>query len=101
MSPSNNKGKQRREIMKNNPLPRIKSILSTTAARWLSLTETIPNDLLTRSPAPNEWSALECLGHLLATEQWVFPVRARALLASLSIPPFDRDCSKSGKTGVK
>ncbi len=75
----------------SNPLPRIKAILSTTAARWLNLTETIPVDVLTRSPAPNEWSALECLSHLLDTEQWVFPVRIRALLDGQPIPAFDPD----------
>ncbi len=86
--------------MMNNPLPMIKAILSTTAARWLSLTETIPNDLLTRSPAPNEWSALECLGHLLATEQWVFPVRVKTILAGQPIPSFDPDAQGMKNTSL-
>ena len=84
--------------MMSNPLSRIKAILSTTVARWLSLTETIPVDVLTRSPAPNEWSALECLGHLLDTEQWVFPVRVRALLAGQPIPAFDPDTQGTKNT---
>ena len=91
MRSSNNRGRQRRETMMSNPFPMIKAILSTTAARWLNLTETIPVDVLTHSPAPNEWSALEWLGHLLATEKWVFPVRVRALLAGQPIPAFDPD----------
>ncbi len=77
--------------MMSNPIPRIKAVLATTAARWLSLSETIPVEVLTRPPAPNEWSAVECLGHLLATEQWVFPVRVQALLAGQPIPAFDPD----------
>ncbi len=73
----------------SNPLETVKTILSTTAARWLSLTETLPADLLARAPAPNEWSALDCLRHLLDTEQIVFPVRVQALLAGQPIPAFD------------
>lgn len=73
----------------SNPLDTVKTILSTTAARWLNLTETLPVDLLTRTPAPTEWSALDCLRHLLDTEQMVFPVRVQALLAGQPIPAFD------------
>lgn len=73
----------------SNPLETVKTILLTTATRWLSLTETVPVDLLTRAPAPNEWSALDCLHHLLDTEQMVFPVRVQSLLAGQPIPAFD------------
>ena len=86
--------------MMSNPLPMIKAILATTAARWLSLTETIPIDVLTRSPAPNGWSALECLGHLLDTEQWVFPVRVQAILAGQPIPAFDPDAQGTKNTSL-
>ncbi len=75
----------------NNPLEKVKTILSTTTARWLSLTETVPVGLLTRAPATNEWSALDCLRHLLDSEQMVFLVRVQALLAGLPIPAFDPD----------
>ena len=84
--------------MMSNPIPRIKAILATTTARWLSLTETIPAPVLTRSPAPNEWSALDCLTHLFDTEQWVFPVRVRALLAGQPIPAFDPDTQGTKNT---
>jgi hypothetical protein len=73
----------------SNPLDSVRSILLTTATRWLSLTETVPVDLLTRAPAPNEWSALDCLRHLLDTEQTVFPVRVQALLTGQPIPALD------------
>ena len=60
--------------MTTNPLPFITSVLSTTPSRWQNLTETLPTELLIRPPAINEWSALDCLRHLLDTEQLVFPV---------------------------
>ena len=69
----------------------VQAVLSTTAARWLSLTETLPVELLTRAPAPHEWSALECLQHLLDTEQMVFPIRLQALLAGRDFAAFDPD----------
>jgi len=69
----------------------VKAVLSTTAARWLSLTETLPVELLTRAPAPKEWSALECLQHLLDAEQMVFPIRLQALLAGRDFEAFDPD----------
>jgi len=55
------------------------------------LTETSPVELLTRPPAPKEWSALECLLHLLDTEQWVFPPRVQAFLAGEDLKAFNPD----------
>jgi DinB family protein len=75
----------------SNQLETVKTILSTTATRWLGLTENVPVDLLTRTPAPNEWSALDCLCHLLDAEQWVFPVRVQALLSGQNMAAFDPD----------
>jgi len=74
-----------------NTLQSIHAVLSTTPMRWLNLTETLPNDLLTQSPAANEWSALECLQHLHDAESWVFPVRVQALLNGEDIVAFDPD----------
>lgn len=65
------------------------SILSTTLARWQSLAENVPADLLRRRPAPAEWSALECLLHLVDTERYVFPVRVRAFLDEQDLQGFD------------
>lgn len=69
----------------------VQAVLSTTPARWLNLTETLPAELLTRAPAPGEWSALECLQHLLDAEQMVFPIRLQALLAGRDFAAFDPD----------
>ena len=73
----------------DNLLSEVQSILSMTAAHWLSLTDSLPLGLLSRKPAPEEWSALDCLQHLLDTEQWVFPMRVKAFLAGQDFPAFD------------
>ena len=65
--------------------------LSTTTERWQRLSAALPRDLLTRAPAPGEWSAVACLQHLLDTERYVFPARVRAFLAGQAIPAFDPD----------
>jgi len=74
-----------------NPIPTIQSVLATTATRWQTLANTLPAGLLTRPPAPGEWSALECLQHLVDTERWVFPVRVRCFLEGENFPAFDPD----------
>ena len=65
------------------------AMLSTTPARWASLTAALPNDLLTRQPLPGEWSATECLQHILDTERVLFPVRIRAILAGQDFVSFN------------
>jgi len=64
-------------------------ILSTTAGRWQSLVETAPEELLQRPPAPGEWSAADCLNHLLLTERVVFGGRLRAILEGRDLATFD------------
>lgn len=48
-------------------------------------------------PAPGEWSALECLAHLVEVEREVFPVRVEALLASRDFPAFDPDAQSESR----
>ncbi len=81
-------------------LTRARAVLMTTPARWLNLAASIPGDLLAEKPAPGEWSALECLQHLVDTERWVFPARVGYLLAGKDFPAFDPDSqgSKSDDT---
>ncbi len=57
------------------------AVLSTTPERWQRLVNTLPIDLLTRPPVAGEWSALNCLQHLLDAERQFFPVRLHAFLA--------------------
>lgn len=65
------------------------SILSTTLARWQFLVENVPVELLRRRPAPTDWSALECLSHLIDTERYVYPVRVRNFLDGQNLQAFD------------
>lgn len=69
----------------------VRAVLSTTPVRWVSLTDTLPLDLLSRPPAANEWSALDCLRHLFDTERKVFPVRVQACLAGQDFVAFNPD----------
>ena len=64
-------------------------LLSTTPGRWLSLVEATPEHLLHRPPAPGEWSAADCLHHLLLTERAVFGERLRAILEGRDLTTFD------------
>lgn len=69
----------------------IVTILNTTPARWQALALALPEALLTRKPAEGEWSALECLHHMIDVER-VFQSRLRAFLEGLeSFPAFNPD----------
>lgn len=83
-----------------NRLAQVRSILSITPQRWLSLTKTVPLELLTRAPRAEEWSAAECLLHLLDTERNVFPTRVRAFLAGQNFPAFDPETQGTRETGA-
>jgi len=72
------------------------AMLASTAERWQRLTAALPRDLLTRAPAPDEWSAADCLRHLCDVEQAVFPTRVRAFLAGRDFPAFDPDSQERG-----
>ena len=77
--------------MDNDILDSLQAVLTTTPTRWQSLAATLPPALLRRPAAPGEWSALECLQHLIDAERGVFPVRARAFLAGQDLPAYDPD----------
>src|SRR6478609_5423894 len=62
--------------------------MTATPDRWLSLTAAHSAAALERTPAPGEWSAAECLGHLIQTERDVFPRRVRSFLAGEDIAGF-------------
>ena len=70
-------------------LERVQAVLSTTPERWQRLVSTLPMDLLTRPAAAGEWSALNCLQHLLDAEIQLYPVRIRAFLAGEDFSDFD------------
>jgi hypothetical protein len=81
--------------MSETMIAQVRAVLATTAERWEALTETLPADLLNRPAAPGEWSARQCLEHLLDTERQVFPVRLRAFLAGQDFPGFNPDSESS------
>jgi hypothetical protein len=57
------------------------AILRIDGERWHALATGLDRELLARPPAPGEWSALQCLGHVADTEATTFASRIRALLA--------------------
>jgi DinB superfamily len=75
----------------DNLLETAKAVLSTTATRWSSLTDNLPEELLIRKPLADEWSAMDCLCHLLDTERWIFPERVKALMVGENFVDFDPD----------
>lgn len=79
----------------------LQPILKTTPTRWLELTSALPEDLLTRQPAEGQWSALECLQHLVDTERQVFPARVEHILAGEDFPAFDPDSQGSVNSPTK
>src|SRR5512143_488378 len=73
----------------NDILKEARTILQTTPVRWTNLTHSLSKQLLALPPVPGEWSALDCLQHLVDTELWVFPVRLKALRAGQDFAAFD------------
>jgi hypothetical protein len=57
------------------------SVLGATPRRWLELAAAVPAELLGRPAAAGEWSAVDCLRHLLQADRHVFPSRVRQFLA--------------------
>lgn len=75
----------------NDILKEARSILQTTPLRWVGLVQSISAESISLPAAPGEWSALDCLQHLVDTERGVFPVRIRALLDGQDFAAFDPD----------
>jgi hypothetical protein len=75
----------------SDSLTQIKAVLGTAPARWTALAESMPAELFARRPAPGEWSALECLQHVIVTERRVMPLRVRCFLAGQDFPGFNPD----------
>jgi hypothetical protein len=68
----------------------VKSVLSTTAGRWNALGELLPAELADRQPSSTEWSATQCLQHMIDVEA-VFSFRLQALMEGRDFPSFDPD----------
>jgi hypothetical protein len=74
-------------------LEQARTILAATGPRWRTLADSVDAALLGRAPAPGEWSAVDCLRHLVETERNVFPVRVRCFLEGRDFPAFDPDAA--------
>jgi hypothetical protein len=75
----------------DNLFPAAHAVLSTTCDRWDQLAHNVPADLLARPAAAGQWSALNCLQHIVDAERFVFPLRVRAFLAGRDFDAFDPD----------
>lgn len=71
----------------------VREILSTTPERWCTLAGSVDADLLARRPSIGEWSAVECLQHVLDTEIGAFGVRIEAFLEGRDLTAFDPDAA--------
>ena len=78
-------------------LESMRALITTTPERWIGMAQALPVELLALPAADREWSALECLQHLVDTEK-VFKFRVQAFLAGHDFPAFnpDSDGSKPG-----
>lgn len=72
-------------------LENLKAVLTTTPQRWHGLTQNFSDDMLRRQPKAGEWSALECLLHLIDLDKAIFPTRTQAFLEGKDFPAFDPD----------
>ena len=79
-------------------IPLVRSVLpvlETTPQRWVQLASKLSPELFQRKPAPKEWSAYDCLLHIVDTERSVFPARVGYLLRGEDFPAYQPD--KEGK----
>ncbi len=72
----------------NNILINVRSILTSTSSRWMELARNLPGDLLAQTPAPGEWSAIECLQHSINAE-YMFQSRLDAFREGRDLQAFD------------
>ena len=80
-------------------LETLRALITITPARWTGLVQALPEALLSRPPAKGEWSAVECLQHLVDTEQ-VFQHRVQAFLGGRDFTAFNPD-SDGTQPGAK
>lgn len=79
----------------NDLIPAVRSILSVTPENWARFCQALPEDLLRRPAAPGQWSALECLHHLTATEA-VFAYRLSCFMEGRSeFPAYNPDAPEA------
>ena len=73
-------------------IERLAAVLRINGERWQALATGLDRALLARRPEPGEWSALECLGHTVDTEEAIFTWRIRGFLDGVDVlPSYDPD----------
>jgi hypothetical protein len=73
-------------------IERLAAVLRINGERWQALATSLDRELLARRPEPGEWSALECLGHTVDTEEAIFTWRIRGFLTGVEVlPNYDPD----------
>ena len=75
-------------------LDSMRALIALTPERWLGLARALPVELLARPAAEHEWSAVDCLQHLVDSER-VFQFRVQAFLAGRDFPDFNPDTDGS------
>ena len=82
----------------DNVLETMQALIATTPERWIGLARALPVELLERPAAAGEWSAVECLQHIVDTEK-VLQFRVQAFLAGRDLAGFNpaADGSAPGK----
>jgi hypothetical protein len=68
-------------------------VLETTPQRWVQLAEKLTPELFQRKPAPNDWSAYDCLRHIVDTEFARLRAGSLALLSKVG----DGDLSRTAR----
>ena len=71
-------------------LESMRALITTTPEHWIGMVRTLPVELLETPAAEGEWSAVECLQHIVDTEK-VFQFRIQAFLAGQDFPAFNPD----------
>ena len=71
-------------------LDTVRPALAATAERWMALAQSFPVEILAQRPAKSEWSAVECLQHIVDVEK-LFQFRLKALREGRDFPGFNPD----------
>jgi hypothetical protein len=78
-----------------NILPWTLALIETTPERWTRLVEAVPEELLRQPPASGQWSAMDCLHHLVGSEAVLF-FRLNAFLEGRGeFPNFDPEAPEN------
>jgi hypothetical protein len=73
-------------------------LIAATPERWIGMAQALPVELLARPAAEGEWSAVECLRHLVDSEQ-VLQFRVQAFLDARNFPDFNPETDGSQPSG--